>query len=129
MSLISIGTAIAVGLLTGILSGFGIGGGSLLLLYLTLVGGMSQYAAGGINLLYFLCCAPAALCFHGKNGLIEWRAAGLGAIGILPCVAAAWAASVLPTDWLRRIFGVLLLYIGFHEVFGRSSPKSRRPQP
>lgn len=52
--------AVAVGLLTGILSGFGIGGGSLLLLYLTLFEGAGQYQAGGINLLYFLVCACSA---------------------------------------------------------------------
>ena len=42
-----------VGLLTGVLSGCGIGGGSLLLLWLTLVQDMPQFTAGGINLLYF----------------------------------------------------------------------------
>ena len=66
--------AVAIGLLTGILSGFGIGGGSLLLLYLTLFEGAGQYQAGGINLLYFLSCAPAALISHRKNGLIEREA-------------------------------------------------------
>ena len=40
-----------IGVATGIISGFGIGGGSLLVLYLTAVTGMSQYTAGGINLL------------------------------------------------------------------------------
>lgn len=60
-----------VGLLTGVLSGCGIGGGSLLLLWLTLVQDMPQFTAGGINLLYFLACAPAALVSHLKNHLID----------------------------------------------------------
>ena len=59
--------SVLAGLATGILSGFGIGGGSLLLLYLTLAAGMSQYQAGGINLLYFIACAPTALWSHVKN--------------------------------------------------------------
>lgn len=46
-----------VGLVTGIISGFGIGGGSLLILYLTAVAGVNQYTAGGVNLLYFIGCA------------------------------------------------------------------------
>ena len=65
--------AVAAGLLTGILSGFGIGGGSLLLLYLTLFAGVDQYQAGGINLLYFIACAPAALYSHIKNGLDVYK--------------------------------------------------------
>ena len=46
----TIALAVLVGALTGVLSGFGIGGGSLLLLYLTLCAGMEQFAAGGVNL-------------------------------------------------------------------------------
>ena len=46
--------ALLIGTLTGIISGFGIGGGSLLVLYLTAFAGVAQYAAGGINLLYFI---------------------------------------------------------------------------
>ncbi len=64
-------SAFVVGLLTGVLSGCGIGGGSLLLLWLTLVQDMPHFTAGGINLLYFLACAPAALVSHLKNHLID----------------------------------------------------------
>ena len=60
-------SAFVVGLLTGVLSGCGIGGGSLLLLWLTLAQDMPQFTAGGINLLYFLACAPAALVSHLKT--------------------------------------------------------------
>ena len=63
-----------VGLVTGIISGFGIGGGSLLILYLTAVAGVNQYTAGGVNLLYFIGCAPCALISHIKNKRIVWQA-------------------------------------------------------
>ena len=46
--------AILIGLACGVLSGFGIGGGSLLMVYLTAWVSMAQTAAQGINLLYFL---------------------------------------------------------------------------
>ena len=45
------------GTATGVLSGFGVGGGSLLLVWLTAFSGLPQEQAQGINLLYFL---PAA---------------------------------------------------------------------
>ena len=88
--------AVAIGLLTGILSGFGIGGGSLLLLYLTLFKGTGQYQAGGINLLYFLSCAPAALISHRKNGLIEREA-------VKCCVPAGVVTSVLAALLAARV--------------------------
>ena len=111
----------AVGLLTGILSGFGIGGGSLLLLYLTLLARVSgQYQAGGINLLYFLACAPAALVSHRKNGLIEREAVKCCVpAGVVTSVLSALLAARVDTDLLRRAFGVVLLYIGVKETFLR----------
>ena len=109
---------ITVGLLTGILSGFGIGGGSLLMLYLTLLAGIEQRTAAGINLLYFLACAPAALISHIKNGLIEKKAALWCAVcGVFCAAAASFFAGRIDLSLLRRGFGVLLLYIGFREIF------------
>ncbi len=110
--------AIGVGLLTGILSGMGIGGGSLLILYLTAVIGTDQYVAGGINLLYFLCCAPTALASHILHKRLEWQAVLWCSLsGFVTSLGAAWLASQLNTDWLRRGFGVLLLYVGARELF------------
>ena len=113
MSLISI----LIGMATGIISGFGIGGGSLLVLYLTTITGQSQQIAGGINLLYFIGCAPIALIGHARNHFVEWRA-------VLWCSLAGSAAAItisyltdgMDPNWLRRLFGVLLLYVGMKEL-------------
>ena len=108
----------AVGLLTGILSGFGIGGGSLLMLYLTICAGIEQRIAAGINLLYFLACAPAALISHIKNGLIEKESvAWCAGFGALCAAGSAILAAKIDLSLLRRGFGILLLYIGFREIF------------
>lgn len=116
--------AILVGLATGVLSGFGIGGGSLLLLYLTIFTGVSQYQAGGVNLLYFIACAPAALVSHIKNGLVEKKAVVWGVLAGVPAsVLAALAAAQMDVSWLRRLFGVLLLYIGGKELFTKRKQK------
>ena len=116
--------AVAIGLLTGILSGFGIGGGSLLLLYLTLFEGAGQYQAGGINLLYFLPAGLMALPAHIKNGCIEKKALvpAIGA-GLLCAALAAWAATALDVALLHRFFGAFLLYIGITELFRKGTPK------
>ena len=114
----TIALAIGIGLVTGVLSGFGIGGGSLLLLYLTLCAGVPQYGAGGVNLLYFIACAPAALVSHIKNRLVQWDAVKWGvAAGVPASIAAAFGAAGMNMDWLRRLFGVFLLYVGCKELF------------
>lgn len=110
--------AVLVGAVTGVLSGFGIGGGTLLVLWLTLAQGMDQLRAGGVNLLYFGCCALPALWGHIKNRLVEKQAA-IWCIcwGVPACAGAAALASVLEVALLRRCFGVLLLFVGFRELF------------
>lgn len=113
-----------IGLATGILSGFGIGGGSLLILYMTSFTDVQQYAAGGINLLYFICCAPAALWSHIKNKLVEKKAALLCiSTGVVTGIASAFVAGLLDVSLLRRAFGVFLLYIGVKEVFCKKEKK------
>ena len=107
----------AIGLLTGVLSGFGIGGGSLLILYMTSFTDVNQYAAGGINLLYFLPTAGTSLLFHIKNKLVAWQAA-LPAIacGCLSAAGSAWLAQSLHAALLRRLFGGFLLAVGILEL-------------
>ncbi len=95
-----------VGAATGVLSGFGVGGGTLLLLWLTLVQGMDQFQAGGVNLIYFAACALPALWGHLRRGLVD-RPTALWSIatGVPACVAAAFFASSLDVTLRRRIFG------------------------
>lgn len=106
-----------VGVATGVLSGCGVGGGTLLVLYLTAVAGLEQYQAGGINLLYFITCAPPALFGHAKKGLVEWRGVlWCLVLGIPAAIAAGAVAGQLDVGLLRRLFGVLLLYVGVQEL-------------
>ena len=106
-----------IGVLTGVLSGFGVGGGTLLLIYLTTFAGMEQTAAQGINLLYFLPAAATALPSHVRNGYIQTRTAFPAMVAGLVCsAAAAWIATALDVELLRRFFGVFLLFIGIREL-------------
>lgn len=109
------------GTVTGVLSGFGVGGGTLLLIYMTAFAGLEQHLAQGINLLYFLPTAATALPSHVKNGFIDKKTAlpAIGA-GLAGTAVAAWAATALDVALLRRLFGVYLLYIGIRELFRRS---------
>ena len=117
---------LAVGAATGVLSGFGVGGGTLLLVYLTAVAGVDQHLAQGINLLYFLPAGLLALPAHIKNGYIEKKA-------LLPCIAAglvcaalcAWAATGLEADLLRKLVGGFLILIGLRELLGRGQGQEK----
>ena len=98
---------------TGILSAWGVGGGTLLLLIMTLFLGVDHTAAQGINLLYFLPTAGVSLFFHRKNGLLD-KAAIRQAVpaGLVSAAAAVWLATTVDVEILRKPFGVFLLSTG-----------------
>ena len=96
----------------------GIGGGTLLVLYLTTILDTAQHTAAGINLLYFLGCAPSSLVMHIKERRVVWNVAlWTAASGAVTALAASLLAPDPTPDWLRRGFGVLLLSIGLREVW------------
>ena len=105
------------GLVCGVFSGLGIGGGTLLMVWMTAVVELEQRAAQGINLLYFLPTAACALFFHIKNRLIRWRIV-LPAIltGCLAAGGAAYLATGIDTGLLRKLFGGFLLLVGIREL-------------
>lgn len=112
------------GILCGVLSGFGIGGGSLLMVWMTAVAAMDQKMAQGINLLYFIPTSLAALIFHIKNKMICWKAVIPAALfGCAAAGIAAWISTSLDVSLLRKLFGGYLLVIGCLELF-KKSPKS-----
>lgn len=112
--------ALAVGAATGVLSGFGVGGGTLLLVYMTAFAGVEQRLAQGINLLYFLPAGLMALPAHVKNGYVEKRALFPAIAAGLVCAAlAAWAATAVDVALLKKFFGGFLIVVGAAELFGR----------
>ena len=106
------------GAVTGILSGFGVGGGTLLLVYMTAFAGLDQRLAQGINLLYFIPAALLALPSHVKNGYIEKQIlVPTISAGLICAALAAWIATGLEVKLLRKLFGVFLVLIGVRELF------------
>lgn len=109
-----------VAILLGFLAGLGVGGGSLLVLWLTMVVGMEYADARVINLLFFLPCAITATLFNRKQGRVQFKKI-LPAV-ICGCVIAAIAAIVstrLDTGLIKKFFGGLLLFTGLRELFYR----------
>ena len=109
--------SILAGAVCGVLSGFGIGGGSLLMIWMTAVLSMEQQAAQSINLLYFLPPAGAALLFHFKNKQVCKKAVLPAALwGCLAAAAGAMLANWADAELLRRLFGGFLILVGLSEL-------------
>lgn len=118
---------LAVGAVLGFLAGIGVGGGSLLILWLTLVLKVSPAEARSINLLFFIPSALIACFFRWKQGMLKWKTL-LPAI-LAGCISAgilSWVSCILDTGLLKKAFGVLLLLTGIRELLYKPK-KMQRP--
>jgi len=110
----------------GFLAGIGVGGGSLLIIYLTLVLGMDHPQARLINLLFFLPSAIIACFFRWKQGKLDFKKV-LPAI-ITGCIAAgicSFISSTMDIGLLKKLFGGLLILTGIRELMYK--PRKQRP--
>ena len=111
---------ISVSTLLGFLTGLGVGGGSLLILWLTLVEGLPLPVARGINLLFFIPAALISCLFRRQQGTLDlrktWPAMAAGAIsaGVFSMIGTA-----VKPEILRIPFGILLVVTGIRELFYR----------
>ena len=110
-----------IGSFLGFLAGLGVGGGSLLILWLTAVLNMDPQTARSINLLFFIPAALIACIFRRKQGQLNPKQL-LPAI-LAGCIAAAvfsFLGIYLDTTLLKKLFGGLLIFTGLRELFYRT---------
>ena len=116
-----------LGFLGGIPAGMGMGGGTVTIPLLVLVGGVEQKIAQSANLFAFFPMSVGALKTHKENGLLATK--GLLWV-IIPalCLSAlgALVASALPSEFLRKGFGGFLIglsLVGLNKAIGKNIVK------
>jgi len=115
---------VLIGVAAGVISGLGIGGGTLLIPALTLFYGLSQQQAQSVNLIYFIPTAIVALISHFKNGNIEkGPVKKLIVFGVMGAVVGSVVAVRMNPELLRRLFGGFLLVMGVYEFRRKSEVK------
>ena len=109
--------AIFIGSVLGFLAGLGIGGGSLLMLWLTAVLGYDHSAARGINLMFFLPSALITSLFRWKQGKLPWKKIFPAMIaGCIGALVFSWLGSGMELEMMKKLFGGLLLFTGLREL-------------
>lgn len=104
----------------GFLAGIGVGGGSLLLLWLTQVVMLEQSQAKIINLLFFLPAASIATFFHKKHSNIEKKPAMVATIaGCISAAVFSFIGKRMDLTLLKKLLGVLFILTGIREIFYR----------
>lgn len=116
-----------IGFVTGVIASMGLGGGFVLMIWLTIFAGVEQRAAQGVNLLFFLPIALVSLVIHVKGGLIDKMLLKKylfgGAVG---AILGTVAAQLIPNELLSKLFSLFLLAFGIRELI---SAGKRQPAP
>lgn len=114
----SIAVTLVLGTALGFLTGLGIGGGSLLMVWLTAVLGMQTMVARSINLLFFLPGAAVAFTFRKKQGIIQWKHILPPALaGCISSAVCSQLSTVVDNSILQKTFGIILIIAGLRELF------------
>ncbi|HCF83289.1 MAG TPA: sulfite exporter TauE/SafE family protein [Ruminococcaceae bacterium] len=107
-----------IGFAAGVLASMGLGGGFILVVWLTLFANVEQKAAQGINVLFFLPIALIALVLHLKNHLINKEIVKKMLFGgIIGAVLGTLGSGVIANELLRKLFAVFLIAFGLRELF------------
>lgn len=109
---------VVIGLLSGVISGMGIGGGAILIPALCFFMDLGQQQAQSINLLFFIPTAIVAIIKHKKEGNIDFSMAKPVIIfGIIGAIAGSMVAVNMDGEVLKKMFGGFLLIMGIWEIF------------
>jgi len=104
---------VIVGLIMGAITGMGIGGAGLLVLWLTEFRGLSQLDAQGVNLLFFVASSVAALSIHNRKRRLPLKEASIAvAFAVSGSFFGVRLAHLLPEATVRHIFGWMLIVTG-----------------
>ena len=114
----SIVILILIGIAAGIISGMGIGGGTILIPALVIALNPEQHIAQSVNLLFFIPTAVVALFIHIRNKQIDFKMAiPIIIFGLCGAFLGSWLAARIAGGDLKRLFGVFLLAMSLYEMF------------
>ncbi len=107
-----------IGACSGLFSGIGMGGGTILILLLTTISGIEQHIAQATNLIYFIPTAISAIIANYKNKIIDFKLAiTISVFGAIGAIIGAIISVNTDVKVLKKIFGIFLIIITINEIY------------
>ena len=117
---------ILISIASGIVSGTGMGGGTILIFLLTFVMGIEQRVAQATNLIFFVPTSIVAIIVNLKNKNIDTKLAVVISIfGIIGAIIGAMIALKIDVQILKKIFGIFLMIIAINEIYSIIKKKKK----
>lgn len=117
---------IIAGFLSGAVGSLGVGGGGVLIVFLTLFLEYSRDEAAVMNLIFFIPIALLSVIIYLKQKQIDVKkAVGLALSGLLGSVLGVYLSGVIETSLLSKIFGGILISISIKTLFSKTPEKEK----
>lgn len=109
---------ILIGIVSGIVSGLGMGGGTVLILFLSTFLGIEQHVAQSTNIIFFVPTAIAAILVNLKNKNIDLKmTVPICLWGVLGAFIGACISMKMNVNLLRKCFGGFLIFIAIYQTY------------
>lgn len=114
------------GVVSGVIAGMGMGGGTLLIPILSIFLNVEQRNAQGINLIVFVPMSIVALIIHCKNKLVDFKI-GIPIMlsGVVASVGGSLLAMSISNGLLKKLFGYFLLLVGVWQIITIFLPQNK----
>lgn len=117
-------TALLAGLFSGIIASMGMGGGAVLIIYLSVFTTTEQLTAQGINLLFFVPIGLISVIIYTVRKKIKFKKIILLMIfGVIGSFIGIFITGIVNSVWLTKGFGIFLIVLGLKEIFLKSKTK------
>ena len=112
------------GFFSGAVGAMGLGGGTVLLIYLNLFTQNSQLAAQGINLIFFVPVGLTAVIIYAIKKQIKPKVLLFALpFGVAGSLLGSYITSLFNENLLRGAFAVFLIFLGLKELFVKTPKK------
>lgn len=109
---------IIYGIIAGIVTGLGMGGGTVLILLLTLFKNIDQHIAQATNLIFFIPTSIAAVIINLKQKNIDLKLTiSISFFGIIGAIIGAIFSKNISSEYLRKYFAIFVFVIAIHEIY------------
>ena len=109
---------VVFGIISGIITGLGMGGGTILISLLSVFMNLEQHMVQAINLIFFVPTSIAAIIVNIRQKNIDYKLARIIIIfGIIGAAIGSLIARNISSANLKKYFAIFILIIATHEIY------------
>ena len=117
---------ILIGIISGMIGGLGMGGGTVLILFLSLFLDIEQHIAQATNIVFFVPTAISAIIVSIKNKNINFKMAlPICLWGLLGAFVGSYISMKMEVSLLKKCFGLFLIFIAIYQTYEYIKDKKR----